>query len=81
MSPRLTEDSLSTREYGSSGPLSRDLLLTREQQLREEIARLKLEEQELREKDHWIKQNIMAVREKLAAERRIVMAQGHLMDN
>lgn len=48
------------------------MLLTREQQLREEIARLRKEEQELREKDHWIKQNILAVREKLAgSDRRI----------
>ncbi|RCI07003.1 hypothetical protein CU098_013572 [Rhizopus stolonifer] len=50
---------------------STSTLLTREQQLREEIARLKREEQELCEKDIWVKQTIMAVREKIAAEKRI----------
>ncbi|KAI9475639.1 MAG: hypothetical protein EXX96DRAFT_651390 [Benjaminiella poitrasii] len=45
-------------------------LLNREHQLREEIARLRREEQELREKDHLVKQNLMAVKEKIAAERR-----------
>ncbi|KAG0167804.1 hypothetical protein DFQ28_009062 [Apophysomyces sp. BC1034] len=68
MSPRMMDD---RADYGG---LKRDpstaTLLTREQQLKEEIARLRREEQELREKDHWIKQNIVAVREKLAAERR-----------
>lgn len=62
------------RGSGNSGMMGRDsstaTLLTREQQLREEIARLRREEQELREKDHWVKQNIVAVREKMAAERR-----------
>lgn len=44
---------------------STNTLMNREQQLRDEIARLRREEQELREKDLWIKQNIVAVREKM----------------
>lgn len=72
MSPtRMMDESQDRR--GNNG-IRRDsstaTLLTREQQLREEIARLRREEQELREKDHWVKQNINAVREKIAAERR-----------
>ncbi|KAI9366216.1 hypothetical protein BD770DRAFT_375653 [Pilaira anomala] len=74
MSPtRMMDESQSDRR-GNNGGIRRDsstaTLLTREQQLREEIARLRREEQELREKDHWVKQNITAVREKIAAERR-----------
>ncbi|KAI9489327.1 hypothetical protein BDB00DRAFT_843914 [Zychaea mexicana] len=51
---------------------SHGTLVNREQQLREEIAKLRREEQELREKDLWIKQNIVAVREKMmmASDRR-----------
>ncbi|KAI8330189.1 hypothetical protein BC941DRAFT_475742 [Chlamydoabsidia padenii] len=48
----------------------RKALLTREQQLREEIARLKKEEQELKDKDLWIKQNIVAIRERISGDRR-----------
>ncbi|KAG1048242.1 hypothetical protein G6F43_009356 [Rhizopus delemar] len=59
---------------GSDHSLKRDLsttaLLSHEQKLREEIAKLRREEQELKEKDHWVKQNIVALREKMAAERR-----------
>ncbi|KAI8882338.1 hypothetical protein K501DRAFT_285924 [Backusella circina FSU 941] len=73
MSPTRMMDEPQSRRT-SEGTLKRDsstaTLLTREQQLREEIARLRREEQELREKDHWVKQNIVAVREKMAAERR-----------
>lgn len=73
MSPtRMMDESQDRR--GNNNGIRRDsstaTLLTREQQLREEIARLRREEQELREKDHWVKQNIVAVREKIAAERR-----------
>ncbi|CEP17027.1 hypothetical protein [Parasitella parasitica] len=69
MSPtRMMDDSLGGR--GIRRDSSTAALLTREQQLREEIARLRREEQELREKDNWVKQNIVAVREKIAAERR-----------
>ncbi|KAI8328665.1 hypothetical protein BD560DRAFT_417095 [Blakeslea trispora] len=46
---------------------STSILLTREQQLREDIARLRREEQELCEKDSWVKQNIMMIREKISA--------------
>ncbi|KAI8349650.1 hypothetical protein EDC96DRAFT_520017 [Choanephora cucurbitarum] len=46
---------------------STSVLLTREQQLREDIARLRKEEQELCEKDNWVKQNIVVIREKIAA--------------
>lgn len=73
MSPTRMMDEPQSRRT-SEGTLNRDsstaTLLTREQQLREEIARLRREEQELREKDNWVKQNIVAVREKMAAERR-----------
>ncbi|SAM05555.1 hypothetical protein [Absidia glauca] len=48
----------------------RKALLTREQQLRDEIARLKKEEQELKDKDLWIKQNIVAIRERISGDRR-----------
>ncbi|KAI8986328.1 hypothetical protein BDB01DRAFT_720574 [Pilobolus umbonatus] len=73
MSPtRMMDDPQGRR--GSDIPLKRDIstaaLLTHEQQLKEDIARLRREEQELREKDHRVKQNIVAVREKIAAERR-----------
>jgi predicted nucleic acid-binding Zn-ribbon protein len=59
-----------SRSNGIRRDSSTATLLTREQQLKEEIARLRREEQELREKDHWVKQNIVAVREQIAAERR-----------
>ncbi|CAO3585599.1 hypothetical protein BCR42DRAFT_421991 [Absidia repens] len=48
----------------------RDVLLTREQQLRDDIARLRKEEQELKDKDLWIKQNIVAIRERINGDRR-----------
>lgn len=57
----------------ANGSLHRDpsvnTLHNREQQLKDEIARLRREEQELREKDLWIKQNIVAVREKMMDKR------------
>ncbi|KAI9492207.1 hypothetical protein BDB00DRAFT_788982 [Zychaea mexicana] len=67
-------------QYGSGAPPAspsgessmRAKLLSREQELREEVARLRREEQELREQDQWIKQSILAVREKLrAVDRRL----------
>ncbi|KAL0136401.1 hypothetical protein V8B55DRAFT_1439925 [Mucor lusitanicus] len=71
MSPtRIMDDSQKVGARGMRRDSSTATLLTREQQLKEEIARLRREEQELREKDHWVKQNIVAVREKMAAERR-----------
>lgn len=71
MSPtRIMDDSQKVGGRGMRRDSSTATLLTREQQLKEEIARLRREEQELREKDHWVKQNIVAVREKMAAERR-----------
>ncbi|KAI8140283.1 hypothetical protein BJV82DRAFT_496512, partial [Fennellomyces sp. T-0311] len=52
-------------EEGLLRDQSHGTLINLEQQLREEIAKLRREEQELREKDLWIKQNIVAVREKM----------------
>ncbi|KAG2234234.1 hypothetical protein INT48_001953 [Thamnidium elegans] len=64
MSPTRMMDESPQDRRGNNG-IRRDsstaTLLTREQQLREEIARLRREEQELREKDHWVKQNIVAI--------------------
>lgn len=70
MSPTRIMDDSQKVGRGMRRDSSTATLLTREQQLKEEIARLRREEQELREKDHWVKQNIVAVREKMAAERR-----------
>ncbi|KAG1141665.1 hypothetical protein G6F37_006796 [Rhizopus arrhizus] len=50
--------------------LKKDTLLTREQQLKEEIAKLRKEKEELEEKDYLVKRNIEAVREKMATEKR-----------
>lgn len=50
---------------------STSVLLNKEQQLKEEIAKLRKEEQELQEKDLWIKQNILAIKEKIASEKRL----------
>ena len=55
----------SSSSGGSDASSMRAKLLSREQELREEVARLRREEQELREQDQWIKQSILAVREKL----------------
>ncbi|KAG2192955.1 hypothetical protein INT46_001212 [Mucor plumbeus] len=70
MSPNRIMDDSQKVGRGMRKDSSTATLLTREQQLKEEIARLRREEQELREKDHWVKQNIVAVREKIVAERR-----------
>ncbi|KAI8370695.1 uncharacterized protein BYT42DRAFT_583375 [Radiomyces spectabilis] len=76
-SPRMMDDPQGRgSDYGNGASMKRDVstatLLSREQQLREEIARLRREEQELRDKDNYIKQSIVSVREKLAAERRVI---------
>lgn len=66
----MMDDNQGSRSNGIQRDSSTASLLTREQQLKEEIARLRREEQELREKDHCIKQNIVAVRDQIIAERR-----------
>ena len=67
-SPRMN-GATANGHYDDNDGLLRDMstntLMNREQQLRDEIARLRREEQELREKDLWIKQNIVAVRGKM----------------
>ncbi|KAI9020771.1 hypothetical protein CLU79DRAFT_755443 [Phycomyces nitens] len=58
----------------SQGPQRTDAsyshLSREQQQLREEIARLRQEEQQLCEKDVWVKKNIVAVREQMNSEDR-----------
>ncbi|KAI8639745.1 serine/threonine-protein kinase pef1 [Parasitella parasitica] len=60
MSPASIMDDSPNGGRGMRRDSSTAALLTREQQLKEEIARLRREEQELREKDNWVKQNIVA---------------------